>query len=109
MVLRLLLMALRLLLLLALRLLLLLLMALRLMALRLLLLVPPVVPPLAPAMPVLPIRPSAWLQRHWLKFGSETRMNARAKTVGGNDDGDGDETTTPPSDILVWSEKSDII
>ena len=57
MVLRLLLMALRLLLLLALRLLLLLLMALRLMALRLLLLVTP--PPLAPA--VLPIC-LAWLR-----------------------------------------------
>ena len=65
MVLRLLLMALRLLLLLALRLLLLLLMALRLMALRLLMLVPP--PPLAPA--VLPIC-LAWLQRHLSKFGS---------------------------------------
>ena len=54
----------------------LLLMALRLLLLALRLLVPPLAPhrapPLAPSMPVLPIRPSAWLQRHWLKFGSET-------------------------------------
>ena len=72
MVLRLLLMALRLLLLLALRLLLLLLMALRLMALRLLLLVTP--PPLAPA--VLPICLA------WLRVGNQPACRRCLSTFG---------------------------
>ena len=79
MVLRLLLMALRLLLLLALRLLLLLLMALRLMALRLLLLLSPVVLPLAPATPVPPIRSSAWLRLVESRVGN---LNGRSSQHG---------------------------